>query len=215
MDATISRPAAADRAYAHVKAAILDRTYEGGSLLTEGEIADAVGVSRTPVREALLRLQAEGLLKLYPKKGALVLPVSAQEVEDVLEARSLVETFTAGKAYARRESLVDTLRPLLEEMKRHRDSGEARALADADRAFHAAIVEAAGNTVLARLYNALRDRQLCMGVAAMRAEPAWMAQVVDEHAGILATLEDGDEAGFTARVASHVTDVGTRLRSLR
>lgn len=215
MDATLPRLAAADRVYTHVKAAIFDRTYEGGSLLTEGEIADAVGVSRTPVREALLRLQAEGLVKLYPKKGALVLPVSAQEVEDVLEARALVETFTAGRAFARRASLVTTLQPLLDEMDRHRDGGDPRALVEADRAFHAAIVEVAGNAVLARFYGGLRDRQLCMGVAAMRAEPEWMAQVVDEHAAILNALAEGDEVAFTARVSGHVAGVADRLRSLR
>ncbi len=89
---------AADRVYAHVKQGVLERTYEGGTLLTEGELAEAVGVSRTPVREALLRLEAEGLIKLYPKKGALVLPVSAQEIADVVETRLLVEEHAARKA---------------------------------------------------------------------------------------------------------------------
>ncbi len=56
----LKRPPAADRVYAHVKQGVLDRRYEGGALLTEGELAEAVGVSRTPVREALLRLEAEG-----------------------------------------------------------------------------------------------------------------------------------------------------------
>ncbi|MDR3080973.1 MAG: GntR family transcriptional regulator, partial [Streptomyces sp.] len=76
----VKQPPAADRVYAHVKRGVLDRRYEGGTLLTEGELADEVGVSRTPVREALLRLEMEGLIKLYPKKGALVLPVSVQEI---------------------------------------------------------------------------------------------------------------------------------------
>ena len=67
-------------------------------LLTEGELAEAVGVSRTPVREALLRLEVEGLIKLYPKKGALVLPVSAQEITDVVETRLLVEQHAVRKA---------------------------------------------------------------------------------------------------------------------
>src|SRR2546426_5890689 len=89
--AASKRPPAAERVYAHVKQAVLDRRYEGGTLLTEGDLAETVGVSRTPVREALLRLEAEGLLKLYPKKGALVLPVSAQEIDDVVETRLLVE----------------------------------------------------------------------------------------------------------------------------
>ena len=65
-------PSHAGRVYQHLKRAILEQVHPGGTLLTEAEIADAVGVSRTPVREALLRLESEGLVALYPKRGALV-----------------------------------------------------------------------------------------------------------------------------------------------
>src|SRR3954447_11104588 len=106
---------ATSRAYDHVKQAILDRAYPGGALLSEGEIATAVGVSRTPVREALLRLETEGLVRLYPKRGALVLAVSAQEITDVLETRELVETFTAGRA-ALGPDLAERLSGLLDAM---------------------------------------------------------------------------------------------------
>src|SRR6476660_9315497 len=100
---TAKQPPAADRVYTHVKQGVLERRYEGGTLLTEGELAEAVGVSRTPVREALLRLEVEGLIRLYPKKGALVVPVSAQEAHDVVEARALIEEWAAGRAWARRD----------------------------------------------------------------------------------------------------------------
>src|SRR5919109_1055225 len=105
--------AAAERAYQYVKSGILDQTYAGGRLLTEGEVAAAVGVSRTPVREALLRLQAEGLLTLYPKKGALVRPVSAQEIADVLGARELVESHAAATVVSS-PALLAELRQLLD-----------------------------------------------------------------------------------------------------
>src|ERR1700733_14401869 len=82
---------AADRAYEHTKERILDGAYEEGQLIGEGEVSDAVGVSRTPVREAFLLLEAEGLLRLFPKRGALVVPVSAHEIDSVLEARELIE----------------------------------------------------------------------------------------------------------------------------
>ena len=77
---------ASSRVYAQVKHGILDRSLAGGQLLTEGEIADLVGVSRTPVREGLLQLQAEGLVHLIPKRGALVVPVSPAEVADKVKA---------------------------------------------------------------------------------------------------------------------------------
>src|SRR5947209_8297411 len=115
MDAATKSPPAAERVYAHVKAGVLDRSYEGGTLLTEGDLAEAVGVSRTPVREALLRLEAEGLLKLYPKKGALVLPVSAQEIADVVETRLLVEEHAVRKVAPAPAHLLDRLTELLHE----------------------------------------------------------------------------------------------------
>src|SRR3954454_11790638 len=92
--------AAAERAYQHLRTAILSREYAGGALITEGEVSEAVGVSRTPVREAFLRLQAEGLLRLYPKRGALVVPVSAQEIDDVMETRGMIERFAVEKVFA-------------------------------------------------------------------------------------------------------------------
>ena len=86
---------AKDRVYAFVKERVLAGAYPGGELLSEGEVAEALKVSRTPVREAFLLLEAEGLMRLYPKRGALVVPVSPDEVRDVVETRRLVERHCA------------------------------------------------------------------------------------------------------------------------
>ena len=90
MDATI-RLSAADRVFEHVREGILTRRYADNDLLAEGQIALETGVSRTPVREALLRLESQGMIRLLPKRGALVLPVTAQEWRDVIATRLLVE----------------------------------------------------------------------------------------------------------------------------
>src|SRR5579862_8673241 len=92
---------ASKRAYDWVRARILSGVFQGGRLLSEGEVADAVGVSRTPVREAFLQLAAEGMLTLYPKRGALVVPVSADELREVLVARTLIEPWAAGVVAAK------------------------------------------------------------------------------------------------------------------
>jgi len=89
---------AAARVYAHVKERLLDGTFPGGSLLSENELSQQLGLSRTPVRQAFVQLEAEGLLELYPKRGALVVPVAASEIEDVFEARLLVEEHCARRA---------------------------------------------------------------------------------------------------------------------
>ncbi|GFE38701.1 GntR family transcriptional regulator [Streptomyces tubercidicus] len=204
-ESAVKQPPAAERVYAHIKDAVLERRYEGGMLLTEGELADAVGVSRTPVREALLRLEVEGLIKLYPKKGALVLPVSAQEIADVVETRLLVEKHAAAKAVPASEALLGELTDLLETMREQAASGDWAAVSVTDRAFHAAIVRSAGNQILDRLYEQLRDRQLRMGVAVMHAHPDRIAKNITEHAEILEALRAGDADAATDAVHRHVS----------
>ena len=195
---------AAERVYTHIKQAVLDRRYEGGTLLTEGELADAVGVSRTPVREALLKLEVEGLIKLYPKKGALVLAVSAQEIADVVETRLLVEEHAARKAVPASPQLLARLEELLEQQKRQGEEGDLAAVAVTDRCFHAEIVRSGGNEILSRLYDQLRDRQLRMGVAVMHSHPDRIAKNVVEHSEILEALRAGDPDAAAALVHRHV-----------
>ncbi|CAL9470448.1 HTH-type transcriptional repressor RspR [Streptomyces sp. enrichment culture] len=205
-------PPAAERVYAHVKQAVLERRYEGGALLTEGELAGAVGVSRTPVREALLRLEAEGLIRLYPKKGALVLPVSVQEIGDVVETRLLVEEHAVRKVTPAPRDLLDRLGELLEQQRRQAETGDLAAVAATDRCFHATVVRAAGNQILERLYDQLRDRQLRMGVAVMHSHPDRIAKNITEHTEILRALRTGDAEAAAEAVRGHVGSVRHLLR---
>ncbi|MET9695383.1 GntR family transcriptional regulator [Streptomyces sp. NPDC006529] len=205
-------PTAAERVYQHVKNGVLDRRYEGGTLLTEGELADAVGVSRTPVREALLRLETEGLITLYPKKGALVLAVSAQEIADVVETRLLVEEFTVRRAVPAAPALLARLADLIDEQRRHAADGDLSALIAADRCFHAEIVRSAGNRILSRLYDQLRDRQLRMGARLLHAHPERIEKTLAEHTEILDALRAGDADGAAAAVRGHVGRVAALVR---
>jgi DNA-binding GntR family transcriptional regulator len=195
---------AATRAYDHLKRAVLDGTHPGGTLLTEGEVAEQLGVSRTPVREALLRLEAEGLVRLYPKKGALVVPVSAQEAHDVVEARALIEEWAAGRAWARRDEIVPQLEPLLEEMRRARVAEAFLDFTTADRSFHECVVAAAGNDVLTRSYRGLRERQLCISTAVMRMSRARMDAAVRDHQHLLEALRGGSRAQFLTLTRAHL-----------
>ncbi|MFJ8634921.1 GntR family transcriptional regulator [Streptomyces sp. NPDC093568] len=202
--APLKQPPAADRVYTHVKQGVLDRRYEGGTLLTEGELAEAVGVSRTPVREALLRLEVEGLIKLYPKKGALVLPVSAQEIKDVVETRILVEEHAARKVVPAPPGLIARLEELLAQQKTQAAAGDLAAAAVTDRCFHAEIVRSGGNEILSRLYDQLRDRQLRMGVAIMHSHPDRIAKTLSEHEEILTALRSGDAEAAVAVMHRHI-----------
>jgi DNA-binding GntR family transcriptional regulator len=206
---------ASDRAYDHVKHAILDGSYPGGALLTEGEIADAVGVSRTPVREAMLRLQVEGMLRLYPKKGAMVVPVTAAEADAVLEARALVESWAAPRAAVRGADLVTELEPYLTQMREHREAGNVTGFSEADRTFHERIVAAAGNDILTRLYRSLRERQICISEAVMRLSSQRMEIALADHTKLVELLRAGDEAGFVELVEDHLRRAVDNSRSSR
>jgi len=206
---------AATRAYDHVKASIMDGSYAGGDLLTEGAVAAAVGVSRTPVREALLRLQADGLLRLYPKKGALVVPISAAEAEDVIEARGLVEIWAADRAVARGERLALELDEQLRHMHEHRMSGDVNAFSAADRMFHERIVASRGNDILSKLYRSLRERQICINVAAMRVDDERMDVAIVDHTRLVELIRSGDHDGFVALSRAHVEHAATHIRAVR
>ena len=191
------RPAAAkDRAYAHVKERILEGIYPGGELLSEGEVAAQLDMSRTPVREAFLLLEAEGLMRLYPKRGALVVPVSAEEINEVLETRLVIERHCAEQV-ARRdpEVLIAQLRSLVADQERHISRGNRIGFVEADRLFHRAIVSANGNSILVRLHDSLRERQRRMGATIVARDPAVQRRYLDEHRAIVEALEDGGDTG--------------------
>lgn len=206
---------AAHRAYAHVKERLLDGRFAGGMLLSENELAHRLGLSRTPVRQAFVQLEVEGLVALYPKRGALVVPISASEADDVLEARLLLERHCTRKA-ARTggAALAQALREAIAEQElfavAERSGGDAAGrergvgFAQSDRRFHRAIVAAAGNVLLLRQYDALRDRQQRIAAATVAREPVRVQRFVAEHRAIAEALERGDGDAAADLMAEHL-----------
>nr|CAA9331225.1 MAG: Transcriptional regulator, GntR family [uncultured Nocardioidaceae bacterium] len=208
---------AAERAYAHVKSAILDGSLPGGELLTEGQVAEQIGVSRTPVREAMLRLEAEGMLRLYPKKGAMVVPVTAAEAENVIEARALLENWAARRLFvdAPLQELASQLSQLVEQMRGAQDAGDVGSFSTIDRTFHESIVAAAGNDILTRVYRSLRERQICLSVSVMRVSRERMTVAIAEHTRLVELLCAGDAEGFVGHLDQHMADAAAHLRKAR
>ena len=126
---------AAEAAYREVKELILSGELPGGDLISEGEIAARMSCSRTPVREAFLRLEAEGWMRLYPKRGALVVPVADGEAEHVVDARRLLETHAVravASAPQARERIERTLRECLDTQRELAERGDVGAGSGAD-----------------------------------------------------------------------------------
>lgn len=206
-------PTAADRAYTWTRRAVLTGEVESGALITEREVAEAVGVSRTPVREAFLQLQAEGVLRLYPKRGALVVPVSPREVADVVDARLLIETWAFGRVASapHRDRMADAMSELIDEQCRCHAVGDDAGFQEADRAFHAAVVDGAGNRLVRDFYSSLRDRQLRLGSQATRADGARVERILSEHREISLALRRGESSEVVRLVSAHIEATATTL----
>lgn len=207
---------AKERAYRHTKAGILDGSLPGGDLISEGQVAEALDMSRTPVREAFLRLEAEGLLRLFPKRGALVVAVSPVEVESVLEARELVEGHAVAKLCAasspEREAVVARLHAELDGQRAAFAAGDETRFAEGDRRFHTVLVESARNPILVELYSSLRDRQLRMNLGSMLGRgPTRAEAILAQHEAILDALgpDAADEA--QARLVEHLSSTRTAV----
>lgn len=201
--------AAGDRAYEDVKSRILTSELAGGDLISEGEVADRLNISRTPVREAFLRLQAEGFMKLYPKRGAMITPIARSEARDVIDARGVLETHAVRQATAspeRTERLVAELREnlqLQDERIAERDLG-GYALADAD--FHAAIIRSGDNALIAHFYSTLYDRQVRMARSSVSTDII-ADDVVGEHVALLDAIEARDPDRFAALLEEHLKKI--------
>ncbi len=192
------------RAFEFAKWAILSGVYPAGAVITEAALANELGLSRTPVREALLRLEVEGLVTLESRRGAVVCTFSLHDVEDVLEARVLVENHTAARSFDRRLELLPRVEGAHEAMKRSRREHDTAAFTGSDRLFHELIVDAADNRVLSSVYRTLRERQTLFTSAIVRGREDRMQAAVDEHERILETLRGDDRDAFCAAVNDHL-----------
>ncbi|OBK14321.1 GntR family transcriptional regulator [Mycobacterium asiaticum] len=206
--------AAKDRALDYVKSRVLTGAFPGGELISEGEVATALGMSRTPVREAFLQLEAAGLLRLYPKRGALVVPVSPDEVRAVLQARLVLEDFAAGAVLQRGSVACAALyEQLSAEVQRQREAAAASRLAEfleSDRAFHQLTLDAAGNAILAGFYSTLRDRQMRM-IGESARDPQRLNTIIAEHERIADALRDGELEGARDAVRAHLSSTTRAL----
>jgi DNA-binding GntR family transcriptional regulator len=199
---------AKDRALEYVKTQVLTGAFPGGELISEGDIATALGMSRTPVREAFLRMEAEGLLRLYPQRGALVVPVSPDEVRSVIEARLVLEQHAARKVVGRGPAACAAVfERLSAELQRQREAaaaGDWREFVDSDRTFHAITLDESGNAILCGFYSTLRDRQMRMiGESTLR-EQDRVTTILNEHLAIGEALRDGDLDWALRAVQTHL-----------
>jgi DNA-binding GntR family transcriptional regulator len=206
-DVVTKEASSSERAYQATKDEILSGEARGGQLLSEVEVAARLGVSRTPVHEAFLRLAAEDLLELLPRRGAVVVAISPQEATDLLEMRLALETAAVRRLCRtpeRIDELFANLTELLDAQRRGAAAGDQPQFVAADDAFHRRIIEVAGNTIARRFYCSLSDRQRRMMAGAARADSTRLALLIDEHRQLAAAIRRRDHEEFEAALLAHL-----------
>ena len=189
-----------DEAHELIRRRILDNVWPPGHRALEQEVALALGMSRTPVREALVRLQSEGLVEVVPRHGMRVLPVSPNDMREIYEVLTALECM-ACELLARRHPGPAELKPLVDAthaMDRALATDDLDAWAAADESFHAQLLHLAGNrhlqaTVMNHWDRAHRARMFTLR---LRPKPVNSTQ---EHGQLVDCLRRGDADG-AARV---------------
>lgn len=198
---------AADKAYQLVRERIMSGEYAPAFRLTEQEIADSSGVSRTPVREALRRLQSEGFVQVSSNQSAVVLALNEDGIRDLFELRALLEPYGAARAATRvTPAGIRRLRQLAEaqyEECRLREPGYTSRIGELNSQFHHTIHEIADNKRLSMLMPGLIEAPLVVRTFA-RYDPTELLRSAGHHLEIVAALEAGDAAWAESIMRSHV-----------
>lgn len=200
----VERRATADIIADLIRERIMDGSFAPREQLGETQLAEQLDVSRGPVREALQRLIQEGLLDSRPHRGVFVVDLGADDVADVYRARLAVEREAIrAVCEARDPEALDRLDALVERMGRAAEGGRWARLAELDREFHQALVDAAGSPRLTRMFRTLiTETRLCL--AGLRPSYPRRADLVDEHASLLDTLREGDAEKALDQIDEHL-----------
>ena len=204
---------ASEQVYRFVKETILNGQIAAGDMITEGQIVAEMSLSRTPVREAFLRLASEGWLKLYPKRGALVVPVQPQEMEQVLEARHLIETHavrTIARNPAEANALGQCLLTITAQMQRAMDEQDIESFTSLDTEFHLTIVRSADNDILSDIYQGLRDRLRRMTIRSVWRDESRMQGIIKDHTDLAHIVERADVEAYSTRLLEHMLSTHSR-----
>jgi DNA-binding GntR family transcriptional regulator len=209
----------AKRVYEAIRQRILGLQLPPSSDLDEAELVKAYGVSRTPVREAMIRLASEGLVILLPNRGARVAPISLPSVREFFEALSLAQRAVTRWAAVRRvpERLADVHGHRLA-FEAAAAKGDTEAMAATNREFHLAIADAAGNMYLRRLYAELLDQGMRLSRLALIYNPptglsreVHRTDIVAEHRRLVDAVVNGDAEAAEALASRHTERFRSRI----
>lgn len=205
--AQLERPRSlTDLAEERIRTLIVTGAFSLGEQLSESQLAARLGISKTPVREALLRLRVDGLIDIQAQRGTFVFSLAPEEVDEICRYRELVEVAALGLGMqASLKELVASLQENVAAMKRAHAAGDRKAIPVLDQSFHQAIVDHCANTYLKQAYLLVSSK-----ISALRArlpeEDDRVDHCQENHAAILRLVRTGRIADAQKALALHIRD---------
>ena len=185
-----------------IRQAIVDGVFSPGERLMEIQLADEMGVSRTPVREAIRKLELEGFVVMIPRRGTYVADISIKDINEVYEIRTSLEVLAAGLAAERiSDEELETMQRLLVEIGQHIEDGNIEKIVEIDTAFHDVLYKASRNKRLAGIINNLREQITVIRRRSMM-YPGRLQNTMEEHRILVDSIaaHDVDRAQNSARL---------------
>ena len=195
-----------EAAYVAIKRKILSGRVRPGEWLAESAEAEALGIGRTPVREALIELEHENLVIIAPRKGVLVAPISVEDIRDVYEMREVLDCLAVRLAVGRvPEDELSSFEDLFRELLNHPSYEPAEDLLEVDRAFHDLVMRCSGNRWLMDIAGLLLDRSQLIRVISHK-HPGRMEESWHEHLGLIEAIRGNDAAAAERWALVHVAN---------
>lgn len=200
-----------EQAYEQIKEKLISAQYVPGQFLQETQVSNDLRLGRTPVHQALHRLQQEGLVEIIPRKGVLVRSDSLSEIFLALEARALVEPYCAAQCAEKiQDGDLEALRDLYANYEELRGSASKTKLMELDRQFHVKVAEATGNRLLADFLRSIHERMSRIWFL-----PLWQFHdfklTGNEHGNLLAAIVDRNPKAAAEAMSAHIESLRRRI----
>ena len=199
----------------NIRQAITDGTFSPGERLMEIQLADEMGVSRTPVREAIRKLELEGFVVMIPRRGTYVADISIKDINDIYEIRTSLDVLAASLAAERiNEEELARLQELLLEIEKYIPSMNMEKIVELDTAFHDLLYTASRNERLRTIIANLREQLTGIRGRSM-SYPGRMASTAEEHRALVAAIAARDVEAAQKAARIHIENAEqTLLRSI-
>ena len=203
-----------DVVFSTLREAILKGELKPGERLMELQLAEKMGVSRTPLREAIRMLEQEGLAVTIPRRGAQVAGMTEKDMEDALEIRAALDELAVQLACdAITEDQLKQLKQAMKNFEESTRSGDVKRIAEADVEFHDAIYTATGNEKLVSMLNNLREQVYRYRVEYLKDEKSYPS-LIEEHEELYAGIEKHDKEHVSQVMKRHVENQAEAVKNV-